>query len=170
MVLPSLPVAAANVALALVVLVLLKQTPWALILLAALAAVFVVSYRFYAQSIRQSRALAEMYHLTRALADTPHDGTLADVLLGRVREMLQAEYATLWLPAQGRHPEVLLSARVDDPGCWTSPPRRRRCARAFADGETVAVGPRQATRRCGSCCGKPGPRTRWWCRCGRARP
>ena len=37
-------------------------------------------------------------------------------LLGRVRELLQAEYATLWLPAQGRYPEVLLSARVDAPG------------------------------------------------------
>ena len=44
------------------------------------------------------------------------NGTLPDVLLVRVRELLQAEYATLWLPAQGRYPEVLLSARVDDPG------------------------------------------------------
>ena len=144
MVLPSLPVAAANVALALVVLVLLKQTPWALILLAALAAIFVVSYRFYARSIRQSRALAEMYRLTRVLADTPHDGTLADVLLGRVREMLQAEYATLWLPARGRHPEVLLSARVDDHALLdvAATPEALRM-RAFTTGETVAVGPRQ---------------------------
>src|SRR5690606_5772297 len=91
-----------------------------------------------------SRALAEMYHLTRALADTPHDGTLADVLLGRVREMLQAEYAALWLPARGRHPEELLSARVDDPALLdvAATPEALRM-RAFTSGETVAVGPRQ---------------------------
>ena len=29
--------------------------------------------------------------------------TVADVLLGRVRALMRSEYATLWLPAQGRH-------------------------------------------------------------------
>ena len=58
---------------------------------------------------------------------------------------MQAEYATLWLPAQGRHPEVLLTARVDDSG----PARRRTDAgdalreRAVADsGGPSSVGPR----------------------------
>ena len=49
---------------------------------------------------------------------------------------MQAEYATLWLPAQGRHPEVLLTARVDDPGLLdvaTTPPVLRE--RALATGQ-----------------------------------
>ena len=140
---PGILVAAANTAVALVVLVVMQVTPWAVVLLAALAAIFLIAYRSYAQSIRQSRALTEMYELTRAIADTPHDGTLADVLLGRVREMLQAEYATLWLPARGRHPELLLSARVDDSALLdvAATPEAIRMT-ALRSGETVAVGPK----------------------------
>jgi diguanylate cyclase (GGDEF)-like protein len=145
---PGLIVAAANIAIGLIVLVVLQQTPWALLLLAALAAIFVVAYQSYARSLRQSRALNEMYELTRAVADTPHDGTLADVFLGRVREMLQAEYATLWVPGKGRHPEVLLSAKVDYNAlldvAGTSPDLRQR---AFELGEAVAVGPKLGSQQ-----------------------
>ena len=65
------------------------------------------------------------------------------MFLGRVREVLQAEYATLWLPASPRHPEVLLSANVDYPALLdlaATPPELRK--RAFETGETIAVGPR----------------------------
>jgi GAF domain-containing protein len=54
---------------------------------------------------------------------------------------MQADYATLWLPAQGRHPEVLLSARTDDKGLLDvagAPQNLRK--RAVESGETVAVG------------------------------
>jgi diguanylate cyclase (GGDEF)-like protein len=143
MAVPGLPVAALNITVGLVILVLLQQGTWSLILLAAVIAFFTVAYRSYAQSLQHSRALNEMYGLTREIADTPHDGTLADVLLGRVREMLQAEYATLWVPGRGRHPEVLLSAKVDYSALLdvaaTSPELRHR---AFESGETVAVGPK----------------------------
>jgi diguanylate cyclase (GGDEF)-like protein len=110
-------------------------------ILAALATCFVVAYRAYAQFLRQHRTLSEIYDLTRAIADTPHNGTLTDVLLGRVRELLQAEYATLWMPVLGRYPEVLLSARVDDRGLLDvagTPDTLRR--RVMETGETVAVG------------------------------
>jgi diguanylate cyclase (GGDEF)-like protein len=140
---PGLPVAALNITIGLVLLVLLQRGAWSLILLAAIIAFFAVAYRSYTRSLQHSRALNEMYGLTREIADTPHDGTLADVLLGKVREMLQAEYATLWVPGRGRHPEVLLSAKVDYIALLdiaaTSPDLRRR---AFESGETVAVGPR----------------------------
>jgi diguanylate cyclase (GGDEF)-like protein len=138
---PALLVAAANIAVGLVLLIVLQQTPWALALLAALMAIFVVAYQSYVQSLRQSRALNEMYELTRAVANTPHDGTIADVFLGRVREMLQAEYATLWIPRKGRHPEVLLSAKVDYNALLdvaAAPPEIRQ--RAFDSGATVAAG------------------------------
>jgi diguanylate cyclase (GGDEF)-like protein len=145
---PGLPVAALNITIGLVVLVLLQQGAWSLLLLAALTTFFVVAYRSYAHSLRQSRALTEMYELTRAVADTPHDGTLTDVFLGRVREMLQAEYATLWVPGKGRHPEVLLSAKVDYSALTdiaATPPELRQ--QAFQTGETVAVGPKLGDER-----------------------
>lgn len=136
-------VAAANITLGLMVLVLLQQTLWAVLLLAALSGIFIIVYRWYAQSVRHGRALTQMYELTRSITDTPHDGTLTDVLLGRVRELLQAEYATLWLPARGRHPEVLLSARVDDTALLdvAGAPEILRLL-AFESGEPVAVGPK----------------------------
>jgi diguanylate cyclase (GGDEF)-like protein len=132
-----------NIAVGLVILVTLEVNRWSMLLLAGLLAAFVVAHRAYAQAVNQHRTLTEIYGLTRAIADTPHDGTLADVLLGRVRELLQAEYATLWLPEQGRYPEVLLSARVDDRGLMDvvgAPESLRK--RVVATGETVAVGPK----------------------------
>jgi diguanylate cyclase (GGDEF)-like protein len=136
-------VVGANITIGLVVLVALQVNPWVILLLAGLAAVFVVAYRSYANSLQQSRTLTEMYWLTRAAADAPHDRTLPDVLLGRVRQMLQAEYATLWVPGRGRHPEVLLSAKVDYDALLdvaAAPMWLRR--RAFDSCQTVAIGPR----------------------------
>src|SRR5690606_13346312 len=80
---------------------------------------------------------------SRAARTAPPGGALAAVLLGRVREVLQAEYATLWLPASRRHPEVLLSAKVDYSALLdlAATPKELR-QRAFETGETIAVGPR----------------------------
>ncbi len=138
---PGTLMAAVNTAVALVVLLALQASPWALVVIAALLVFSVMAYRNYAQSLRQHRTLTEIYDLTRAISDTPHDGTLPDTLLARVRQLLQAEYATLWLPAQGRHPEVLLSARADDKGLLDmagAPDNLRK--RAHETGETIAVG------------------------------
>ncbi|GIH04266.1 bifunctional diguanylate cyclase/phosphodiesterase [Rhizocola hellebori] len=138
---PGMLMAAVNTSIALVVLLTLQASWWALVVIAALLAFSILAYRNYAQSLRQHRTLSEIYDLTRAISDTPHDGTLPDTLLGRIRQLMQAEYATLWLPAQGRHPEVLLSARTDDKGLLDvagAPDELRR--RALESGETVAVG------------------------------
>ncbi|MFE9954577.1 putative bifunctional diguanylate cyclase/phosphodiesterase [Micromonospora sp. NPDC005299] len=105
-----------NVSVGLIVLILVRSTWWSLLLLAAIGAGLVLVYRSYAQFFRQHRTLTDLYDLTRAVVESGQSGTLADALLGRVRALMQAEYATLWLPAQGRHPETLLTARVDDPG------------------------------------------------------
>src|SRR5262249_7202671 len=112
-------------------------------LIAVVAAALVVVYQAYEQFLRQHKSLTEIYELTRVIAETRNDGTLADVLLGRVRELLQAEYATLWLPAQARYPETLLSARVDDPGLidLSATPEVLR-SRAVESGVAVAAGPK----------------------------
>jgi diguanylate cyclase (GGDEF)-like protein len=130
-----------NAAAGLVILIVMEQSRWSAVLLVGLLAFFFVAYRAYAQAVAQHRTLTEIYGLTRSIADTPHDGTLVDVLLGRVRQLLQAEYATLWLPAQGRYPEVLLSARMDDRGLVDvagAPESLRK--RVAATGETLAAG------------------------------
>jgi diguanylate cyclase (GGDEF)-like protein len=77
------------------------------------------------------------------MGDAGRDGTLPDVLLAGVRELLQAEAATLWLPPQGRYPEMMLSARVDAHGLIdeSNTPVALR-DRAVDSGETVAVGPK----------------------------
>ncbi|HCT81798.1 MAG TPA: diguanylate cyclase [Micromonosporaceae bacterium] len=138
---PGTLMALVNTSVALVVLLALQQSEWALALIAVLLVFSVLAYRSYAQSIRQHRTLSEIYDLTRAISETPHDGTLPDTLLARVRQLMQAEYATLWMPAQGRHPEVMLTARTDDKGLVdvsAAPEVLRK--RAVESGETVAVG------------------------------
>ncbi|MFC8299342.1 putative bifunctional diguanylate cyclase/phosphodiesterase [Micromonospora orduensis] len=108
--------AGVNATVGLIIVIAVSTTRWSLLLLAALAVTVAVVYRAYAQFLRQHRTLADIYELTRAMSQSGQDGTLPDALLGRVRALMQAEYATLWLPAQGRHPEVLLTARVDGRG------------------------------------------------------
>lgn len=140
---PNLVVAGANVSVGLIVLIALVSTWWSLLLLALLASGLALVGKSYAQFFRQHRTLADMYDLTRAMTQSGQDGTLTDVMLGRVRSLMQAEYATLWLPAQGRHPEVLLTARVDDPGLLDlgrTPLIARRLA--VQEKRTVAVGGR----------------------------
>jgi diguanylate cyclase (GGDEF)-like protein len=140
---PSLVVGAINTTVGLVILLAVERSSWAPLLIAVVAAALVVVYRAYAQFLQQHKSLTEIYDLTRVIAETRNDGTLADVLLGRVRELVQAECATLWLPAQARYPEMLLSARVDDAGLidLSSTPEGLR-ARAVETGTTVAAGPK----------------------------
>jgi diguanylate cyclase (GGDEF)-like protein len=138
-----LAVATFNITVGLIVLISWKAEPWSLLLFAGIGAMLVVVYRSYAQFVLQHRSLAELYELTRSMADAGRDGTLPDVLLAGVRDLLQAESATLWLPAQGRYPELLLSARVDAPGLLdvSSTPLALR-ERAIFTGTTVVVGPK----------------------------
>jgi diguanylate cyclase (GGDEF)-like protein len=138
---PALVVGGISATLGLLVLIAVDRNPWSVLLLGVLAGVLVVVYRAYGQFLRQHRSLSEIYELTRAVSETNNDNTLADALLVRVRELLKAEAATLWLLPQGRYPETLLSARLDDTGLIdlpATPESLRR--RAVETGTTVAVG------------------------------
>jgi diguanylate cyclase (GGDEF)-like protein len=143
---PAVATASINTAIALVFLVALDAQPWAAVLLTVLAGALIVLYRSFAGFFRQYRALADVYELTLAIREHGNDGGLPDVLLGRVRRLMKAEFATLWLPAQGRHPEVLLTARVDDAGLLDiSPTPAQIRERAVAGEHAVAVGPQFGT-------------------------
>jgi diguanylate cyclase (GGDEF)-like protein len=130
-----------NLTVALAALILLTQSPWALIILGTLLACFIWAYRSYARFMRQHDTLSHIYDLSRAISDTPHDGTISDVLPSRVREILQAERATLWLPPNGRHPEVMLTARDKSPGLIDLPgtPEALRGS-VLETGKSAAVG------------------------------
>jgi diguanylate cyclase (GGDEF)-like protein len=133
--------AAINVAIGLVFLIALDATLWAAILLAVLVGALSLVLRSFTEFFRQHRTLADVYELTLAIREQGTDGGLPDVLLGRVRALMRSEYATLWLPAQGRHPEVLLSARVDDDGLLDiSPTPAAVRERVVTDQHAVAVG------------------------------
>ena len=134
---------AINLSIGILIIICLESTPWALLLFAGLAVAFVLVYDTYTQVIRQHRTLAEMYELTKVITESGPDGNLIDALLVRIRSLMQAEYATLWLPAQGRHPEVLLTAQEGKSGLLDSaltPPALRDAA--VARQATVAVGSR----------------------------
>jgi len=138
---PTVATGAISIAIGLVFLVALDSTPWAAVLLAVLIVALVLVFRSFAQFFRQHRTLADVYELTLAVREYGTDGTLPDVLLGRVRALMRSEYATLWLPAQGRHPEVLLSARADDKGLLDiSPTPAQIRERAVGGQHAVAVG------------------------------
>ena len=130
-----------NVTVSLIMLLALQESRWAILLLAGLAVVVGVVYRAYAQFLRQHKSLSELYELTREVAEAGAD--LPDVLLDRVRALLQAESATLWLPPHARHTEMLLSAKVDYSGLLDTAVTPDSLRRKVVDaGHTVAIGPR----------------------------
>ncbi|WP_030436490.1 putative bifunctional diguanylate cyclase/phosphodiesterase [Actinoplanes subtropicus] len=139
---PALAIASVNIVIGLVFLVAMVATPWAALLLLVLVAALVLMLRSFAEFFRQHRTLSDVYELTKAVREEGADTGLPDVLLGRVRALMRAEYATLWLAPQGRHPEMLLTARVENKGLLDlslTPPAIRD--RAIAEGQTIAVGP-----------------------------
>ncbi|WP_426514898.1 putative bifunctional diguanylate cyclase/phosphodiesterase [Dactylosporangium sp. McL0621] len=141
--LPGHAVMSVSIVLGLVMMLTLEASPWASLLLIFIGILLVLGNRAYARFLRQHRSLMEMYGLTRDIAGTNHDGTLPDVLLGRVRALLVADSASLWLPKQGRHQEVLLSARFDYPGLLDAAPTPDLFRElAMRTGSTIAAGPR----------------------------
>jgi diguanylate cyclase (GGDEF)-like protein len=143
---PIMVVLLVNIALGIVMLLALQQSPYAVFILLALAAALGIVYRAYSQFLRQHKSFAEMYDLTKAVSASVHDGTLTDVMLAQVRALMQAESATLWLPAQGRHPELLLSSRFDYPGLLDRAPTPEVLRqRAFHNDQTVFVGPKHGS-------------------------
>ncbi|WP_305786105.1 putative bifunctional diguanylate cyclase/phosphodiesterase [Symbioplanes lichenis] len=132
-----------NIGLGLVLLISLDATWWSLVPLGALGLALGIALRSVSEFFRQHRTLAEVSEITQAIREQGTHGSLPDVVLGPVRTLLRAEFATLWLPVQGRHPEVLLTARVGGKGLLdisaTPAPVRDQ---AVKNGRTVAVGAR----------------------------
>ncbi len=135
--------ATVNVIISLIILTALQATKWSVIPLVLLLVVFVLARRSFTEFFRQHRTLADVYELTKAVRNEGTINGLPDALLGRVQSLMRAEYATLWLPAQGRFAEVLLTAQVANKALLDlSPVPVAVRERAVAEGHTVAVGTR----------------------------
>ncbi len=136
-----------NAVVGLIVLIMLQVTTWTAVLLLIMAGVVIVGYRTYAQFQQQHKSLGDLYEFTNAIGTTRQESSLADALLTRTRSLLNAESASLWLPQQGRHPELLLAARVDSPGLIDDPIASGDAIRATVvrEGRTVLVGQKGTT-------------------------
>jgi GAF domain-containing protein len=141
---PVLTISAVNVAVSLVILAALTATTWAIVPLIVLIVALALVRRSFTEFFRQHRTLADVYELTQAVRSEGFNA-LPDALLVRVQAVMRAEYATLWLAPQGRHPEVLLTAQVENRALLDLspvPPVVRE--RAIAEGRAIAVGSRFA--------------------------
>ncbi|GLZ80855.1 bifunctional diguanylate cyclase/phosphodiesterase [Actinorhabdospora filicis] len=137
----TLLLTAVNGVLGLVILVCLNATPWAAILIGVLAAVVIGIYRGYSRLLEQRRSLSDLNDFTREVSEATQSGRLIDVMLGRVRALLNAESSSVWVPADGRFPELLLSARVDDMGLLDMSPVPEALRRqVLENGATLFVG------------------------------
>ncbi|WP_430780431.1 putative bifunctional diguanylate cyclase/phosphodiesterase [Actinoplanes sp. G11-F43] len=138
----SITVTGLNILIGLIFLIALDATLWSAVLLAFLIATLVSILRSYSEFFRRHKTLADVYELTQAMRDEGGRSGLPDVLLGRVRALMQSEYATLWLSPQGRHPEVLLTSRVEHKGLLDIAPTPEDVRdRAIASQAPVGVGP-----------------------------
>ncbi|WP_433828313.1 putative bifunctional diguanylate cyclase/phosphodiesterase [Actinoplanes sp. CA-015351] len=141
--LPNQMIAGVNGAVGLLFLIALEATKWSAILLAVLAVALTLLLRSFAGFFRQHRTLADVYELTQALRKETSDSALPDVLLARIRTLMRSEWATLWLAPQGRYPEVLLTAQVDNKGLLDiSPVPATIRDYAIKERRVVAVGAR----------------------------
>jgi diguanylate cyclase (GGDEF)-like protein len=137
---PPLIISSISLVIGLVFLVTLSASPWAVLLIGLLVAALIPLLRAFADFFRQHRTMAEVYELTKAVRDVGADAGLPDVLLGRVRALMRAEYATLYLAPQGRRPEVLLTARVESSALLDlSPTPAKIREHVIADGRPLAL-------------------------------
>jgi diguanylate cyclase (GGDEF)-like protein len=143
---PGLIAAQLCIVIGLVFTIALNSTWWSAVLLLVLATVLTLAYRSYADFLRQHHTLAELYELANAVVESGQDVTLIDSLLFRARALMQAEYTTIRLPASGRHPEVLLTSKIEAQGLLDF--GRTPAAlteRATAERRSVAVGAKLST-------------------------
>ncbi|WP_035701915.1 sensor domain-containing diguanylate cyclase, partial [Glycomyces tenuis] len=139
------PVVAACVGL--IFLILLDATLWAGLLVGFVVVAVVYLARNYMRLRRQRHVLSELNDFTQLVVDSVRSNRLIDAMLGRLREILSAESATVWVPARGRYPEIRLTSGVDDPGLTDLDPVPGSLQnQVMASGEGVLVTPKNGNR------------------------
>ncbi|SDD99628.1 EAL domain-containing protein [Glycomyces harbinensis] len=128
-------------------LVLLDASLWTGVLIGAVVVAFIYLARSYAALRRQRQVLRELNEFTQLVVDSVHTKRLIDAMLGRLRDILSAESATVWVPAVGRYPPIRLTSSLDDSGLTDLDPVPDSLQRAVMDsGEGVLLSPKNGTK------------------------
>ena len=109
-------IAIANGIAALVILLVLRASGWAALLLAVLCGMLVLAYRAYSRSFRQHADLRKVYAFSRLLELTRSSDAPLDAALNEARDVLNASRLTLRLVG-----EKPLSLSVDGDGTVSTP-------------------------------------------------
>lgn len=132
----------------LICLVLYEATPWTALLIASVGVTFTLLARNYLRLRRQRQILAELNTFTQLVADSVRSNRLIDAVLGRLREILSAETASVWVPSAGRYPETRLTAGVDDLGLTDLDPLPRELQREVIESHRpMLLGPKTGSKR-----------------------
>jgi diguanylate cyclase (GGDEF)-like protein len=139
------PVLAACVGL--IFLVLLDATIWSSVLIGLVVIGFVYLARSYMALRRQRHVLRELNDFTQLVVDSVRSKRLIDAMLGRLRDILSSESATVWVPASGRYPEIRLTSTLDDAGLTDLDPIPDALQQEVMDsGEGLLLSSKKGTR------------------------
>lgn len=105
-----------NAILGILILVAVDETLWSLVPLTVLLVLIVAAYRAYSNLVRHRRTLADLNDFTQSVAQAVQSNRLVDIMAHQLRIMLNAEAASVWVPAEKRFPELRLTAYLDTEG------------------------------------------------------
>lgn len=94
---PTLVAAVFSTTLSLLTVVLVDASGYAVIGLAIVAAVLVLAFRRFGGLVSEHKSLGELYELTRQVSTSMRGNDLDQAVLARVRQLMRAEVAQLWL-------------------------------------------------------------------------
>lgn len=135
-------IAGINAILGLLVLLAIDSTSWAILPLSVLVVLVFAVYRGYSNLVQRRRALADLNDFTQSVAQAVQSNRLIDIMTHRLRDMLSAEAATVWVPKDRRFPEVLLTAYAETEGLLdTTPVPRELRAEVLESGKPLLVAP-----------------------------
>jgi hypothetical protein len=139
------PVVAACVGL--IFLILLDATIWSAIPIGFVVIALIYLARSYMRLRRQRQVLTDLSEFTRLVVDSVRSNRLIDAMLGRLRDILSAESATVWVPAAGRYPQIRLTSTLDDAGLTDLDPIPDELQReVMASGRSLLLSPKNGTR------------------------
>ncbi|WP_051703859.1 bifunctional diguanylate cyclase/phosphodiesterase [Glycomyces sp. NRRL B-16210] len=128
-------------------LVLLDATIWASLLIGFVVVAFVYLARSYMALRRQRQVLRELNDFTQLVVDSVRSKRLIDAMLGRLRDILSAESATVWVPPSGRYPQIRLTSALDDAGLTDLDPIPDALQRGVMEsGKGVLLSPKNGTK------------------------
>ena len=129
-----------NAILGILILLALDQTLWAIVPLTVLLVLIVAAYRAYSNLVRHRRSLADLNDFTQSVAQAVQSNRLVDIMAQQLRLMLNAEAASVWVPAEKRFPELRLTAYLDTEGLLdTSPVPEELWQHVISSGESLLV-------------------------------